>query len=80
MGVSKKEKIIHLSINGFSIFISKIFDCKYRAPSSHKSIFKIVYYGKILPAKIVELLYKDANISLDRKLKIAKQIMKENGV
>lgn len=67
-------------VDGFAEFLTKEIGINRLYPKKHKSIYKVVYYGKENPRKIVKLLYEGSAIFLDRKKEIACRIINGDNV
>ena len=61
-------------INGFKKYIKKRFDTKAN-PSKLKNVWTFSCGGNIIVKKIITYFYKDATVFLDRKMKLAQEIM-----
>ena len=60
-------------LEGFRDYINNIINIE-RKIRPHSTIYQICYGGKI-SQKIVNIIYKDSNIYLDRKMKLANKLM-----
>ncbi len=63
-------------VSGFQSFLLGHIQSRAR-PSAHKRIWTICFGGIDLPRRILHVLYKSAHIYLDRKMALARQVLRE---